>query len=121
MGRSRTRPVRVDRVRTFAALKGLSDEGLLYLHEVFERKRQGAGPTWKELLVDLKARFNFEWNDSSLSRYFGYWKFGLREEHEILEVLRRVIRAIGTEVSNERGDCGAADRDPRSRTAPSRN
>jgi signal transduction histidine kinase len=82
MGRHRTRVVQADRARSFAALRGLSDEGLLYLQEVFERKRQGAGPTWAELLAELKDKFAFDWNDSSLSRYYGFWEAKLRVEQQ---------------------------------------
>lgn len=85
MGRHRTRTVQADRARSFAALKGLSDEGLLYLQDVFERKRQGAGPTWAELLIELKEKFGFAWNDSSLSRYYGFWEAKLRVEKEAHE------------------------------------
>jgi hypothetical protein len=80
MGRHRTRGVTADRARSFAALRSLSDEGLLYLHEAFERRRQGAGPTLAELLEELKQKFGFEWNDSSLSRYYGFWEQRLRAE-----------------------------------------
>ncbi|MGD0263546.1 MAG: hypothetical protein ABSD47_01165 [Candidatus Methylomirabilota bacterium] len=82
MGRHRTREVAADRARSFTTLKGWPDEALVYLQEVFERKRQGAGPTWAELLADLKTRFNVDWNDSSLSRYYGFWEQRLRVERE---------------------------------------
>jgi hypothetical protein len=80
MGRHRTRQVVADRARSFTTLKDWPDEALAYLQEVFERKRQGAGPTWAELLADLKTRFNVDWNDSSLSRYYGFWEQRLRLE-----------------------------------------
>jgi hypothetical protein len=80
MGRRRTRATTADRARSFAALRGLSDEGLVYLHEAFERRFQGAGPTLAELLDELKAKFGFAWNDSSLSRYYGFWEQRLRVE-----------------------------------------
>jgi hypothetical protein len=73
-GRHRTREVSADRARSFAALKDWPDEALAYMQEVFERRRQGAGGTLAELLADLKAKFNVEWNDSSLSRYYGFWE-----------------------------------------------
>jgi len=96
MGRTRTRMLQADRARSFAALRGLSDEGLLYLHDVFERKRQGAGPTWGELLADLQTKFGFAWNDSSLSRYYGFWEGKLRVEqqahHEAIDLAEHFLR-----------------------------
>ena len=74
MGRHRTRDSSADRARSFAALKDWPDEALAYMQEVFERRRQGAGGTLAELLSDLKQKFNVEWNDSSLSRYYGFWE-----------------------------------------------
>jgi hypothetical protein len=74
MGRRRVRDSSADRARSFAALKGWPDEALAYMQEVFERRRQGAGGTLAELLADLKAKFGVEWNDSSLSRYYGFWE-----------------------------------------------
>ena len=96
MGRTRTRLLQADRARSFAALRGLSDEGLLYLHDTFERKRQGAGPTWGELLADLQTKFDFAWNDSSLSRYYGFWEGKLRVEqqahHEAIDLAEHFLR-----------------------------
>jgi hypothetical protein len=80
MGRRRVHEVSADRARSFAALKDWPDEALAYMLDVFERRRLGAGGTLAELLADLKAKFNVEWNDSSLSRYYGFWEGRLRVE-----------------------------------------
>jgi len=80
MGRRRVRDSSADRARSFAALKDWPDAALAYMQEVFERRRLGAGGTLEELLADLKAKFGVEWNDSSLSRYYGFWESRLRVE-----------------------------------------
>ena len=80
MGRRRVREAIADRARSFAALKDWPDEALAYMLDVFERRRLGAGGTLADLLADLKAQFNVEWNDSSLSRYYGFWESRLRIE-----------------------------------------
>lgn len=81
MGRRRTRPVSAT-TRSFAALRGLSDEGLVHLEKLYERKRSGAGPTYEELLAEMRDRFGLEWNDSSMARHYAFWEARLRPERE---------------------------------------
>jgi len=111
MGRHRTREVSADRARSFAALKDWPDEALAYMQEVFERRRQGAGGTLAELLADLKAKFNVEWNDSSLSRYYGFWEEKLYVEklaHEQAIAMAEHFLGDGDQRSEVRGQ-GSGD------------
>jgi len=105
MGRHRTRDSSADRARSFAALKDWPDEALAYMQEVFERRRQGAGGTLAELLSDLKQKFNVEWNDSSLSRYYGFWEEKLYVEklaHEQAIAMAEHFLGEGRETKDER-------------------
>jgi vacuolar-type H+-ATPase subunit I/STV1 len=62
-----------------------------YLVAAFERKRQGAGPTWAELLKEVREKFRLEWNDSSLSRYYGYWRSTLYVEDRAREEATAIV------------------------------
>ena len=68
---------RADGTRHFAGLEHVAPEVLDYIHAAFRLKRMGAGPTWESLLKALKDGFGFKWNDTSLSRYYKYWRSDL--------------------------------------------
>lgn len=69
MGRNR----RGNTARSFKALRDWPNEAIAHLHREFARRRLGAGRTADQLLRDLKGRWGIKWNDSSLSRYYGFW------------------------------------------------
>jgi hypothetical protein len=74
MGRKRTRPINTETVRAFDGLKNWPADALDWLHAQFGQKRVGAGLTYAEILGELKRTWNLDWNDSSLSNYYGYWR-----------------------------------------------
>lgn|GEM_PF-5751354 len=43
------------------------------LMRAFLAKKAAAGPTWGELVAELERKFGVRTNDSSISRYFGWW------------------------------------------------
>lgn len=95
MGRQRMRTAQIEAARSFRELKGWPQEALDFLHAAFERKRQGAGPTWAELLGEIQQKFGVQWNDSSLSRYYGYWRSTLwvedRARDEATAIVERLV------------------------------
>ena len=74
MGRRRSPDTALATARSFDALKTWPADALDWLHAQFDRKRIGAGDTYAEILAALKDRWGLDWNDSSLSRYYGYWR-----------------------------------------------
>jgi len=95
MGRQRMRTVQIETARSFRELKTWPQEALDFLHAAFERKRLGAGPTWAELLAEVEKKFSVTWNDSSLSRYYGYWRSTLwvedRARDEATAIVERLV------------------------------
>lgn len=94
MGRRREQEVRADSARSFRELKAWPQEALDYLHVAFERKRLGAGPTWAELLTEVQEKFGVTWNDSSLSRYYGYWRSTLWVEDRAREEATAIVERL---------------------------
>lgn len=95
MGRQRTHPIDVTSARSFDALKAWPQDALDWLHVAFERKRVGAGQTYEEILAEVKRQWNLYWNDSSLSRYYGYWRSTLyvedRARDEATAIVERLV------------------------------
>jgi hypothetical protein len=80
--------------RSFEALRDWPQEALDHLHAAFRRKAQGAGPTWADLLAEVKGQFGLDWNDSSLSRYYGYWRSTLRIEEQAREEAEAIVSRL---------------------------
>ncbi len=99
MGRRRTAEVAPATARSFAELRDWPQEALDYLHAAFDRKRQGAGPTWAALLAEIAERFGRTWNDSSLSRYYGYWRSTMYVEDRARDEAAAIVERLVAEPS----------------------
>lgn len=93
MGRRRTREVAAG-ARSFAALRGWPREAIAALHDWCERRHVGAAPTAEAFLHELAERFGVAWNDSSLSRYYGFWEARIRVEQEARDQAVALARAF---------------------------
>jgi hypothetical protein len=94
MGRRRTAAADLVTARSFGELKSWPQDALDWLHVEFARKREGAGPTYAELLAELAERWHLTWNDSALSRYYGYWASTLRIEDQAREEAAAIVERL---------------------------
>jgi hypothetical protein len=69
-------------------------EALDYLHAAFRETLLRRGPGWLPLLADIKARFGLTWNDSALSRYWGYWYIYILPREEMARWIHLAERAL---------------------------
>lgn len=94
MGRRRTAAADLATARGFDALRAWPQDALDWLHVEFERKRQGAGKTYVELLAGVKEQWGLDWNDSSLSRYYGYWRSTLYVEDRARDEASAIVERL---------------------------
>lgn len=101
MGRPRKPGPARSTARSFKELKGWPQEALDYLFTQYERKSLGAGPTLEELLIDLHGRFGVTWNDSSMSRHYGYWLKVIRPFDDAREEARLIVESLAGHSTEE--------------------
>lgn len=94
MGRHRIHPVDGTTARSFGELHDWPADALDWLHAEFARKREGAGLTYEALLQELGTRWGLTWNDSSLSRYYGYWSSTLRIEDQARDEAAAIVERL---------------------------
>lgn len=100
MGQQRADRSLIPTARSYRGLSTWPPEAITALHAALERKRLGAGQTWAALLADLHKHFGVTWNDSSLSRYYVYWRMRICAE-SLDPVSRLMLTAPSTPGDDE--------------------
>jgi len=94
MGRPRTHAPDLLTARSFGELRSWPADALHWLHAEFDRKRQGAGLTYAEILKEIGGRWSLTWSSSALSRYYGYWSSTLRIEDQARDEATAIVERL---------------------------